>query len=189
MLNRFSHILLVSTSLSPILGAVAVNQYSLGRPLLEWLPWLATAFLLAVVCWGLLRYAAHAAQKHIMEIEEFEDKDKEVLAYLLAYLLPLAAVKDSLADVHWLTDVYVFLIILLVFAHARAFHFNPVMGLLKYHFYSIKDSDGASVLLISRTPLRRSGAEIITVQLAYDIYLHVGESDVSRLPIGSAGQN
>lgn len=185
MLNRFSHLLLVLTSLSPILGAVAVNQYSLGRPLRDWLPWLATAFLLVIICWGLLQYAARAAQKYTIQIGEFEDKDKEVLAYLLAYLLPLAAVKDSLADVHWLTDIYVFLVILLVFAHARAFHFNPVMGLLKYHFYSVKESHGATVLLISRAPLRRLGTEIRAVQLAYDIYLHIGESDVPRLPIGS----
>jgi len=179
MLNRFSHLLLVATSLSPILGAVAVNQYSLGRPSSEWLPWIATSVLLIVICWGLLAYAARAAQKHEMKVLEFEDKDKEVLAYLLAYLLPLAAVKDSLADMHWLTDIYVFVVILVVFTHARAFHFNPVMGLLKYHFYSVKNSNGASVLLISRAPLRRAGVEIEAVQLAWDIYLQVGESGVS----------
>lgn len=32
MLNLFAKFLLVATSLSPILGAVAVNQYSLGKP-------------------------------------------------------------------------------------------------------------------------------------------------------------
>ncbi len=32
MLNRFAKFLLVATSLSPVLGAVAVNQFALGRP-------------------------------------------------------------------------------------------------------------------------------------------------------------
>ena len=52
------------------------------------------------------------------------------------------SVKDTVAEIHWLTGAYVLVIILLVFTHARAFHFNPVMGLLGYHFYSLKNGDG-----------------------------------------------
>lgn len=177
MLNWLAKLLLVSTSLSPILGAVAVNQYTLGKPVSAWAPWLLIALLLVFICWGLLRYASHAAQKHTLKITEFEDKDKEVLAFLLAYLLPFAAAKDMLADVHWLTGTYVFAIILLVFTHARAFHFNPMMGLLLYHFYSVKDDDGISILLISRRELRRAGSEVQTVRLAHDIYLEIGGAD------------
>ena len=178
MLNWFAKLLLVSSSLSPILGAVAVNQYTLGKPLSAWLPWLLVALLLIFICWGLLYYAAHSAQKHTLKITQFEDKDKEVLAFLLAYLLPFAAAKDMLADVHWLTGAYVFSIILLVFTHARALHFNPMMGMLGYHFYSVKDGDGVSVLLISRSELRRSGVEVDTVLLANDIYLRIGGKNV-----------
>lgn len=177
MLNWFAKVLLVSTSLSPILGAVAVNQYTLGKPLSAWSPWLVAALLLVFVCWGLLHYAARAAQKHTLKITQFEDKDKEMLAFLLAYLLPFAAAKDMLADVHWLTGAYVFAIILLVFTSARAFHFNPMMGLLGYHFYSLKDGDGVSVLLIGSTELRRAGGEVQTVRLAHDIYLQIGDTD------------
>lgn len=177
MLNWFAKLLLVSTSLSPILGAVAVNQYTLGKPLTAWLPWLLVALLLVFICWGLLHYAARASQKHTLKITQFEDKDKEMLAFLLAYLLPFAAAKDMLADVHWLTGAYVFAIILLVFTHARAFHFNPMMGLLGYHFYSLKDGDGVSVLLISPMELRRAGGEVQTVRLAHDIYLQIGGTD------------
>ena len=175
MLNRFANLLLVSTSLSPILGAVAVNQYSLGKSSLAWMPWLVVAPLLVFICWGILKYVARAAQKHTLKITQFEDKDKEVLAFLLAYLLPFVAAKDILTDVHWVTGAYVFAIILLVFTHARAIHFNPIMGLLGYHFYSLKDGDGVSVLLISRVELRRVGTEIQTVRLAHDIFLRIGD--------------
>lgn len=177
MLNRFATLLLVSTSLSPILGAVAINQYSLRKPTSAWLPWLVVALFLVFICWAVMQYAARAAQKHTVRITQFEDKDKEVLAFLLAYLLPFAAGKDMLADVHWLTGAYVFGVILLVFTHARAFHFNPMLGLLGYHLYSLKDGDGVSVLLISRSELRRAGGDVRTVRLAYDIYLQIGGSD------------
>lgn len=174
MLSKFAKILLVLSSLSPVLGAVAVNQLALGKPLVGWLPWVVVTLLLVVICWGLLHYAAKNAQEHKLKIEQFEDNDKEVLAFLLAYLLPLVSVKDTVAEIHWLTGAYVLVIILLVFTHARAFHFNPVMGLLGYHFYSLKSGDGISLLLISRSELRRSGRELDTVCLAHNIYLHTG---------------
>jgi hypothetical protein len=177
MLNRFAKFLLVLSSLSPMLGAVAVNQFALGKPLAGWLPWVVIALLLVFICSGVLYYAAKNAQTHKLKIEQFEDNDKEVLAFLLAYLLPLVSVKDTVAEIHWLTGAYVLVIILLVFTHARAFHFNPVMGLMGYHFYSLKGADGSSLLLISRSELRRSGRELDTVCLAHNIYLHTGAAD------------
>ncbi len=174
MLNRFAKFLLVLSSLSPMLGAVAVNQLALGKPLVGWLPWVVIALLLVFICWGVLHYASTNAQTHKLKVEQFEDNDKEVLAFLLAYLLPLVSVKDTVAEIHWLTGAYVLIIILLVFTHARAFHFNPVMGLLGYHFYSLKNDQGISLLLISRSELRRSGKELDTVRLAHNIYLHTG---------------
>lgn len=177
MLNRLAKLLLIASSLSPMLGAVAVNQFTLGRPLGIWLPWLAVAILLVFVCWALLRFSAQVIQHEALTVGQFEDNDKEVLAFLLAYLLPLVSVKDTVADIHWLTGAYVLVIILVVFTHARAFHFNPVMGLLGYHFYGLKNADGMSLLLISRSELRRSGEELKTVRLAHNIYLHVGGGD------------
>ena len=63
-----------------------------------------------------------------------------------------------------------------VIAHAGAFHFNPVMGLLGYHFYAVKDNEGVSHLLISKTELHRPKLEVQTVRLAANIYMHTGSS-------------
>lgn len=174
MLNRFAKFLLVATSLSPVLGAVAVNQFAIGRPWTGWFPWLAVALLLVLVCLLLLRYAAGNAQKQALRIEQFENNDKEVLAFLVTYLLPFISSKDMAFQGQWLTGAYILAIIFMVIAHAGAFHFNPVMGLLGYHFYGIKNSDGLSLLLISKSELRRKGVEIATVKLAHNIYLHTG---------------
>jgi len=177
MLNRFAKFLLVATSLSPILGAVAVNQYSLNKPVSVWLPWLIVAFLLIVVCWGLLQYSAKNGQTQNVLIDQFESNDKEVLAFLVAYLLPFISAKDMAFDGQWLTGAYIIAVIFLVIVHANVFHFNPVMGLLGYHFYGIKNSDGVSHLLISKAELHRTGNTIKTVRLAHNIYLHTGEAD------------
>jgi len=177
MLNRLAKFLLVATSLSPILGAVAVNQFSLGKSWSSWFPWLAAAILLVLICWLLLQYAAKNAQKHLFRIAQFESSDKEVLAFLLAYLLPFISAKDMAFEGQWMTGAYILAIIFLVIAHAGAFHFNPVMGLLGYHFYGVKSNEGMSQLLISKAELRRAGKEIETVRLAHNIYLHTGGKD------------
>lgn len=177
MLNTFAKFLLVSTSLSPLLGAVAVNQFARGEPPMQWGSWLAAALLLVFLCWAVLSYAARNAQQHAFRIKEFERNDKEVLAFLIAYLLPFLSTEKMGFTGDWLTGAYVLLIIFLVIAHAGAFHFNPVMGLLGYHFYAVKNADGVSHLLISRAELRRPGQEVRTVRLAHHIYLHTGTKD------------
>jgi hypothetical protein len=177
MLNRFAKFLLVATSLSPVLGAVAVNQFALGKPWMNWMPWLAAALLLVIICWLLLRYAAGNAQKQSLQIKQFESNDKEVLSFLLAYLLPFISSENMAFEGRWMTGAYILLIIFLVISHSGALHFNPVMGLLGYHFYGVKNSEDVSVLLISNSELRRPGKKVETVKLAHNIYLHTGGDD------------
>lgn len=177
MLNRFAKFLLVSTSLSPLLGAVAVNQFSRGEPAMRWGVWLTVGLLLVFLCWALLHYAAKNAQQHDFRIKEFERNDKEVLAFLVTYLLPFLSTEKMGFAGDWLTGAYVLLIIFLIIAHAGAFHFNPVMGLLGYHFYSVKSAEGISQLLISKAELHQPGEDVPTVRLGQNIYLHTGGED------------
>ena len=170
MLNWIAKFLLASTALSPMLGAVAINQIAQGRPWLCWVPWLVAALFLVLVCWIVLRYSARNAEKQMFLVKEFEDKGNEVLAFLLTYLLPFLATEKLDFNGEWITGAYVMFIIVATIVHAGAFHFNPVMGLF-YHFYSVKNSDGVSNLLITRQPLRKIGQELETVKLAHNIYL------------------
>lgn len=174
MLNKLARFLLMATSLSPVLGAVAVNQFARNEPWVRWGGWLAAALLLVFMCWALLRFASRNGQQHLVRIKEFERNDAEVLAFLLAYLLPFVSSKDMAFTGEWLTGAYIFGVIFLVFAHAGAFHFNPVMGMLGYHFYSVKNEEGVSHLLISKAELWRPGGDEQTVRLAHGIYLHTG---------------
>lgn len=177
MLNAFAKFLLVSTSLSPVLGAVAVNQLEQNQSWTSWFPWLVVAALLIFLCWALLLYATKNAQRHSFRIREFENTDKEVLAFLLAYLLPFVSSDNMAFTDDWLTGAYILAIIFLVITHAGAFHFNPVMGLLGYHFYAVKNNEGVSDLLISKDKLRRTNEDMQTVRLAHNIYLHTGSGD------------
>ncbi|TCD46823.1 hypothetical protein [Chlorobium sp. N1] len=171
MPNGFAKLLLVATSLSPLLGAVAVNNIALNRPWTSWVPWMGVGIFLIVLCFLLLRYFEEVAQEEKISIVEFERNDKDVLAFLLAYLLPFLSSKSMDFQGQWLTGAYILLIIFLVVSHTGAFHFNPVMALVGYHFYGIRTKDGVSQLLICRGTLKRLNQEVSTVRLAPNIYL------------------
>lgn len=177
MLSIFAKCLLVSTSLSPVLGAVAVNQIERGVPWPCWIWSLVLALLLVLLCWALLRYAAKNAQKCLFSIEVFEHKDQEVLTFLFIYLLPFLRSEQSALTNDWLMSAYILTIIVLAIAHANAFHFNPVMRMVGYRFYAVKNSSGISNILISEADLRQSGIEVQTVRLAWNVYLQLGDED------------
>lgn len=167
----------MATALSPVLGAVAVNEIARDHSFKSWAGWLIAAALLICLCWWLLAYAKKNAEVLVLHISEFERNDKEILGFLLTYFLPLLSANDMTFKGAWLTGAYILLVIFLVFAHAGAFHFNPVMGLLGYHFYSVKNAEGMSHVLISRVELRRAKIDIRTVRLAHGIHLNVSDSD------------
>ena len=180
MLNRRAKFLLVATSLSPVLGAVAVSQFELCESWKSWEWWLVAvgALVLPVLCWALLMYAKKHAPKQLFYIREFERKDQEMLVFLFIYLLPFIRSANPTFASEWLTSLYVLSIIIIAIAYADAFHFNPVMRLLfGYRFYAAKDRDGISSLLISKRDLRRPGQEVQTVRLAWNVYLYIGDSD------------
>lgn len=177
MINKLAKFLLVATSLAPILGAVAVNQYSQGKPWEDWSVWLVIGLLLALICWGVLEYSAKNIQLQQITIKEFDSEDHETLAFLIAYLLPFISAKDMAFTGDWLTGAYILGVIFLVITHSGAFHFNPVMGLLGYHFYKIKIASGSTVILISKRDLVLKDVAVNSVKLARNIYLDVEKKD------------
>lgn len=171
MLNQFAKGLLVATSMAPILGAVAINQIAQDHPWNQWLPWFSVTVLLGLICWLMLLLVSRTGEQHRLTIKEFENRDKEIVVFLLTYLLPFLATDKLDFTGEWITGAYIFSVIFFTVAHAGAFHFNPVMGLLGYHFYSIKDDSGASCLLISKKAVRRPGEALKVVELTDGIYL------------------
>ena len=176
VLNLFAKTLLASTSLAPVLGAVAVTSIEQSEPWTLWIWFILIAILLIVVCWLLLEYQVRNGQKELITIKEFERKDQEMLVFLFIYLLPFLRSVDPVFSPQWLTGGYILVIIILAIADTEAFHFNPVMRLLRYRFYSIRTQDGLSNLLISKRELRRT-REINTVSLGRNIYIYTGGED------------
>lgn len=177
MLNIIAKSFLVSTSLAPVWFIMGVSHFERGN-LLSGVIWTASALVSVVVCWTLLRYVKKKVSYGSIYIKEFERKDQQVLTFLFIYVSPLLKSKDSIFGNSSITSIACWVIIILAIASVNAFHFNPVMRLLGYRFYSVKNRHGVSNLLISKEDLRRPDKEIKTAELARNVYLHTEDENV-----------
>lgn len=175
MLNLFAKSLLAATALAPVLLAVAIVGIENSDPWTTWVWWILAAVALASICWALLACQSRNGQKEWIRITEFERKDQEMLIFLFIYLLPFLRSVDPVFSPQLLTSVYILAILILAIADTEAFHFNPVMRLFRFRFYSIKTQNGLSSLLISKRELRRI-CEIETITVGRNIYLYTGAS-------------
>lgn len=178
MLNFAAKILLVSTSLSPVLGAVILSEIERGEDWTSWIWWVVVALVMVFLCWFLLKYSAIKGQEIALSIKRFESKDQETLTFLFIYLLPFIQSEHSIIANGWFTSFYVIAILVVAIVYADAYHFNPLMRyLFGYRFYGVKDHTGISNLLISKLDLRRSEMEVNTVRIAQNVHLHIGDNN------------
>ena len=172
MLNKFAKIMLVATSLAPVLGAFGMISYTSNHSIWMAARWFFCAILLLLLCWLLFRFAETKGEKETLTFRAFKNVDREVLTFLLIYLLPLIA-KDSLPEFHTPVGIYVFLVIAWAVYHSNAFFFNPLLGLLGYHFYTVETHDGVPHVLLTKDTIRVPSSTLEVIQLFDHTYLAV----------------
>jgi hypothetical protein len=169
MLNRFTKMLLVGTSLAPVLVIMAVDFFfSTKEPLVFWsfgTQLLAVAAGLVGIAFGVMNYAAKNGPRQQLNICKAKNSDKEVLTFLLAYLLPVVSKHDYLfREFNWPTVVILLMLCVAVY-HSSAFDFNPLLGMLGYHFYEVEDDSQFPYLLISSRAIKKPSGPLTVVQL------------------------
>ena len=177
MLNEFVKLLFVVTSLAPILCVFAVCDIDKGNGY-----WLAgilfgLAFFLVLCCWCFLQFIAKKIAEQSVKITSLSSTDKETLAYMIAYLLPI--ISGSMMDIreHVFVSVMVLTILVLCVFHTNAFHFNPLLGLFGYHFCEIKTPLGNTAMLITKRTHRCQQQTLSVKELWYLVYLDTGDNE------------
>jgi hypothetical protein len=147
MLNRFAHALLVATALAPVILVYGLSYL----PKETWLAarWVGIAAGLVLACVGVLRAAAARGEREQLQVSRAKNVDREVLAFLVSYALPLVSPKhaESSAYAFWALVA----ILAAVLYQAELVHVNPLLGILGYRFYEVARDDGDTALLITRS--------------------------------------
>ena len=159
MLRFLPKLLLVATAFAPVMIIFAVvywfdNQHDLAYKLL------AGALILVIVCVAVIRLAAQQLAKNPVTIKTIKPADKEIVGFVLAYLLPLA--RGSQFDgVPMFVVLGVFFLVIMT---SDAYHTNPLLGLIGHHFYEVTIED-VGYTLLSRRNLHNTKAIKAVVSL------------------------
>lgn len=147
MLNRFAHALLVSTSLAPVALVYGLSHLPTGAKN-AW-PWLAVAAALTLACVAVLNVAAKRGERLELPTTDRHNVDKDVLAFLVSYALPLVA------PGHEAPPTFAFwgfiALVAVVLYQAELVHVNPLLGILGYRFYEVPRQGRDPALLIAKT--------------------------------------
>lgn len=164
MYSKFIQIILVATSLSPILLTFWFKQFNQSWNLKEGILYLISAIILIVILKLIIDIAKKKLEIIPISIKEISNADNESVIFIFIYLIPLLEL-----DIHMILFLLgLFFIIVLT---TNIYHFNPLLGLLGYHQYEIKLEDGPTFILITRKTLINSKQIKIVVQISNYILL------------------
>lgn len=174
MFSRIIKMTLVATSIAPIALVAAWVAFS------ERFYWtafllLATAGVLFLLCLLVLSQAKKQLEKFDFKPSTVEAADRESTVFMLLYLSPLFAAQFG--SINWNVLVPTIAIFLLLTATGYSYHFNPLLGLLGWHFYKVTSSEGVTYVLVTKKQLRNTGQIGKVGQLTDYILMDLGEVD------------
>jgi len=162
VLNKAAKLALVSTSLAPICLTLWFVELS-G----QWdtaLPWsqnmaahwkagsayLIAALVLSGLCFGLiwLSSSSYGLERLPVKIKAVKTVDKEIVGFLLVYLLPL--INQGKSNISLPVLVFIAVLFFFIVYNSHAYHFNPLLGFFGYHFYEVTIEGDITYVLITR---------------------------------------
>jgi hypothetical protein len=171
MLSRVAKLMLTSTAIAPVLLTYAWVAFQSGDSCVA-IILAAACVALVFICWLLLRYAKNNLERMSFKPVSIEAADRENMGFLLLYLLPLFTAQfDAL---NWNVWIPAILIFAAVVATGYSYHFNPLLGLMGWHFYKVGTAEGVTYVLITKKQLRNATDTVEIGQLTEYIVLDLG---------------
>jgi hypothetical protein len=171
MQSWFARLLLTSTALAPVGMTYAWVALVQGNPCLGAMI-LLTSLLLVLICLLVLAHAKRNLPASDFKAVGIEAADHENTAFLLLYVMPLFTQK--LNTLEWQFWVPTLAIFALITATGYNYHFNPLLGLLRWHFYKVQSPEGVTYILITKKQLRTAADTIRVGQLTEYMLLDLG---------------
>lgn len=173
MLNAFARILLTSSAIAPVgltYAWVAYMQDQVKPAIII----LGVSFAAVAICLLLLGYSRKNLEGSRFQAKEIEAADRENMGFLLLYLLPLFT--SQFNTLNWQLWIPTLIIFAMITATGYNYHFNPLLGLLKWHFYKVQSNEGVTYVLITKKQLRTAANAITVGQLTEYILIDLEDA-------------
>jgi len=174
VLNKAAKLALVATSLAPICLTLWFVEFSKNWDWHQGWGFLLAALLMSITCYGLIRLSARKLESLPIKIKSIRTADKEIVGFLLVYLLPL--IKQSSNSISMPVLVFVAVMFFLIVYNAHVYHFNPLLGFFGYHFYEATIEGDITFVLITRQNITHCKNITRVVQLTEYMILDVNHA-------------
>jgi len=160
MLNKAAKLTLVATSLAPICLTLWFVKFSkawdskltfIQNLIANWqVGWgfLVATVSMSLLCFLLVWLSGRNLEKLPVKIKAIKTVDKEIVGFLLVYLLPLMNQTNNTISLSVLAFIAV--IFFFIVQNSHAYHFNPLLGVFGYHFYEVTIEGDITYVLITR---------------------------------------
>ena len=146
MFSKLIQLILVTTSISPVLFTLWFKEFSASGMWTSGLSWLIIAILLLVVLKFIIETAKRKLEIVPIYISEISNADKESLIFIFTYLIPLLEIDSKMI-------FFLLILFFIIIFTTNIYHFNPLLGLLGYHQYEVKLKEGTTFILITKKTL------------------------------------
>lgn len=162
-LSFWARSLLSATALAPMLLTYAFIYYPINRGYALLMVLLAAVLIAA--CKVILDLALKRIQEQKIRIKSVKIADQAVLTFVLAYLWPLVFAR--ITSVRLSVLLFVFLLLVVVVYHSKAYSFNPILALVfRYHFYEVVTTGDFTYVVVSKREMINTRAPITGMQLS-----------------------
>ncbi|WP_051506792.1 hypothetical protein [Saccharibacillus sacchari] len=165
--------MLVLTSFSPILLTYAFVVWVRGGSLTLISLITLLIVILLIGCIQIIKIAKEKLEVINFPINSIKVTDGEVVGFLVAYLLPFLSLGTDKVNGQIL--LFIMFIFFIVIWGTNAYHFNPLLSLLGYHFYEVSTAENITYLLITKKSLKNTKAIKSVIQLTDYIVLDTEE--------------
>lgn len=171
MLTGFAKLLLTVTAVAPVSVTYAWVSWYQGESVIAAVA-CGLAVLLLALCVVLLRYVTKHTESLPFKAASIEPADSESLGFMLLYVFPLFT--DSVADLNWELWAPMLILFGVIIGTGYSYHFNPLLGLLGWHFYKVTSSGGVTYVLITKKHLRNAASVSCVGQLTEYVLIDLG---------------
>jgi hypothetical protein len=85
-----------------------------------------------------------------IKLKKAKTSDREVIGFLLAYVLPLALTSGTSLEIDKWAVVFLVALFGMVVWGTHAYDFNPLLGLIGYHFFEVETEGGITYIVITK---------------------------------------
>jgi hypothetical protein len=171
MLSILARLMLTASAIAPIALTYSWVAYTQSEK--------AVAFIALIVGLGALvacLTVMGVARKHLERLpfkpQSIEAADREHVGFMLLYLLPLFT--DKVNTLNWSLWIPTILVFAVITATGYSYHFNPLLGIMGWHFYKVSSAEGVTYVLLTKRQLRSAAEPLFVGQLTEYVLLDLG---------------